>query len=360
VVFFHHIAHVLHVLGQAQGDVLAVAQQVLPVGNDAALRLLGEHDVQHLHGFFAARGVLLQIAVQRHLEIGGGHDPLFAVLAEEGQEDRVDALILKHLDTGRAAKVHGNFSVPEHPGHLVVIQRKIVCREVGIPNELRHPLKRPRPHGVVQTHPFGAGRVAVSSAPLAPICRGKLGSRKPLQRFHAGVVVGIIGGKAADAHLLKRLTGRNEALVIGGQGDTVLLKKAAVDHKAVGIRADRQPVHAAVLVFEAVEVGVVHSARFVGQGKVHQAVLQGSRIVQREAAAGDDIRQTAVLLQKLVKIQIVVAHDEFNIYIRQLGLDIGRIGFVQAGTPQIHLNGLSILLLFHIFGGFCSAAGQHR
>ena len=80
--------------------------------------------------------------------------------------------------------------------------------------------------------------------------------------------------------------------------------------------------------------------------------------MQREAAAGDDIRQTAVLLQKLVKIQIVVTHDEFNIYIRQLGLDIGRIGFVQAGTPQIHLNGLGILLLFHIFGGFCSAAGQ--
>ena len=82
--------------------------------------------------------------------------------------------------------------------------------------------------------------------------------------------------------------------------------------------------------------------------------------MQREAAAGDNIRQTAVLLQKLVKIQIVVAHDEFNIYIRQLGLDIGRIVFVQAGTPQIHLNGLSILLLFHIFGGFCSASGQYR
>ena len=81
----------------------------------------------------------------------------------------------------------------------------------------------------------------------------------------------------------------------------------------MGIGADRQPVHAAVLVFEAVEVGVVHSARLVGQGKVHQAVLQGSCIVQREAAAGDNIRQTAVLLQKLVKIQIVVSHDEFNI-----------------------------------------------
>ena len=55
---------------------------------------------------------------------------------------------------------------------------------------------------------------------------------------------------------------------------------------------------------------------------------------------------------KTCKIQIVVSHDEFNIYIRQLGLDIRRIGFVQVIRPQIHLNGLSILLLFHIFGGF--------
>ena len=92
MVFFHHIAHIFHVLGQAQGDVLAVAQQILSIGDNAVLRLLGEHDIQHFHGFFAARGVLLQIPVQGNLEIGGGHQPLFSVLAEERQEDRINAL----------------------------------------------------------------------------------------------------------------------------------------------------------------------------------------------------------------------------------------------------------------------------
>ena len=67
---------------------------------------------------------------------------------------------------------------------------------------------------------------------------------------------------------------------------------------------------------------------------------------------------TLLVNRQTLKIQIVVSYDEFNIYIRQLGLDIRRIGLVQACTPQIHLNGLGILLLFHIFGGFCSAAGQ--
>ena len=358
MVFFHHIAHILHVIGQAQGDILAVAQHVLSVGNDAVLRLLGEHDVQHLHGFFAARGVLLEVTVQGNLEIRGGHDPLFAVLAEEGHKNGVDALILKHLHAGRAAKVHGNFPVPEHPGHVVVGQGKVVRRKVGILNELLHPLKGPRPHGIVQTHPHGAGGVAVSGAPLAPFRSGKLGGGKPLQRFHAVVIVGIVSGKTPDAYRFKRLTGRHKACVIGRQRDIVLLKKAAVDHKAVGIRTHRQPVHTAVLVFKAVEVGVVHSARLVGQGKVHQTVFQRGSIVQREPAAGDDIRQAAVLLQKLVKIQIVVAYDELNIHVRQLRLDIGSIAFVQAIAPQIHLNGLGVLLLFHLFWAFCAAAGQ--
>ena len=80
--------------------------------------------------------------------------------------------------------------------------------------------------------------------------------------------------------------------------------------------------------------------------------------MQREAAAGDDIRQTAVLLQKLIKIQIVVAYDELDVHIRQLGLNIGGIGLVQAGAPQIHLNGLGIFLLLYLFCVFCAAAGQ--
>ena len=55
--------------------------------------------------------------------------------------------------------------------------------------------------------------------------------------------------------------------------------------------------------------------------------------MQREAAAGNDVRQAAVLVQKFVKIQIVIADNELNIHIRQLRLDIGGIFFVQRGVP---------------------------
>ena len=184
--------------------------------------------------------------------------------------------------------------------------------------------------------------------------------RPSVQRFHAGVVVQIIGGKAADARFVKGFAGSGKAGIIGGQRDTVFLKKAAVDHKAVGVCAYGQPVYTAVLIFKAVEVGIVDSACLVGGGKVHQAVLQGGRIVQGEAAAGYNVRQTAVLLQEFVKVQIVVAHDKLNVYVRQLRLHVGGVLFVEAVGPQIDLNGVGVLLCLHRLGAFSGAAGQQE
>ena len=67
------------------------------------------------------------------------------------------------------------------------------------------------------------------------------------------------------------------------------------------------------------------TTRLVGGGKVHQTVLQGAASCSKN---------------------------------RQLGLDIGCIGFVQGIRPQIYLNGPGVLLLFHLFCAFCTASGQ--
>ena len=77
--------------------------------------------------------------------------------------------------------------------------------------------------------------------------------------------------------------------------------------------------------------------------------------MQREAAAGNDVRQATVLVQKFVKIQIVIADNELNIHIRKLRLDVGGVIFIQRGVPQIDLNGLRILLRFALL---CAAASQ--
>ena len=74
--------------------------------------------------------------------------------------------------------------------------------------------------------------------------------------------------------------------------------------------------------------------------------------MQREAAAGDNVRQAAVLVQKFVKIQIVITDNELNIHIRQLRLDIGGIFFVQRGVPQIDLKDSPRFLLFVFINQF--------
>ena len=273
MVFFHHRAHILHGVGQVVAYALAVAEQVLPFRKDLFLRILRQHDVQNLHRLFAPRGVLLQIAVQCHLEVGRGHQPLFPVLAEDRQKGCVNTLVLEHPYTGGGAEVHGKLPVAEHLDHVIVIQLQIRRRKTCVLDELLHTLEAARPHGAVQPDTGVVGGVAVGGAPFAPCYGRKLASRKPLQRFHAGVVVQIVGGIAADAHFLKGFAGSNKAGVIGGQRDAVLHKKVAVDHKTVGIGAYGQPVYAAVLIFEAVEVGIVDGTRLVGGSKVHQAVL---------------------------------------------------------------------------------------
>ena len=300
--------------------------------------------MEHLHRLFASCVVLLEIAAERDLKIRGGHQPFLAVLPEERQEGGIDALVLEDLDAHRGAEVHGEFAAA-HPVHdVVVVQRQVSGVQSGVADEVLEILEGRRPDGVVQTDLFGARRVAVRGAPLAARRRGELGDRNALKRLHAGVVVKIVRVKAADAVLFERAAGGNEARVIGRQRNAVFLEQAAVDHEAVRVRADRKPVYAAVLVLEAVEVGVIDRARLVGQSEVHQAVLQRRGIMQREAAAGDDVRQTAVFVQKSVKIQIVVADDELDVHIRQLRLDIGGVIFVQRGVPEIDLNGLRVLL----------------
>ena len=139
----------------------------------------------------------------------------------------------------------------------------------------------------------------------------------------------------------------------------MLLKQSAVHHKAVGVRAHRQPVDAAILIHEAVEVGIINGARLVAGGKIHQAVLQRLCVMERKPAAGDHIRQLAVFVEEFIEIQIVVSHHKFHVHIRKLGLDVGGVLFIQVRRPQIHLDGF-FLILRSPPGAACQEGNAHR
>ena len=84
-------------------------------------------------------------------------------------------------------------------------------------------------------------------------CRFSLHDAAPLKDSLMNLATTNEAGAVYNAYLLEGLTGCHKAVVIGRQRDAVLLEQAAVDHESVGVGAHRQPVHAAVLIFEAVE-----------------------------------------------------------------------------------------------------------
>ena len=296
---------------------MAVAQGILPIADDI-LCVCRQHHLHHLHGIVIAGLIFRQIPIQRHLEIGCGHNPLLPVLIEERLEYGVNALLPEHLDAGRRAEVHGNLSVLELLDDRVKVVVQILRGEVGVLNELLHALKDSRPNGIVQPHRLIIARVAVSGAPLLPRRRRKLPRRQALQGFHAGVVVHVIRRKPANPHFLKCIASGDKAVIIRGQWDIILLEQSPVDNETMGVCADRQPVYAAVFVHKTVQIGVVNRTRLIRCGQVQQAVFQRTCIVERKSAAGDNIRQAAVFIEEFVEVQIVVAHHKFNIHVRQL------------------------------------------
>ena len=76
--------------------------------------------------------------------------------------------------------------------------------------------------------------------------------------------------------------------------------------------------------------------------------------MQRKTAAGDNVRQGAVLIHKFVKVKIVVAYHKLDIDIWKLGLDIGSVFFIHCRAPHIYRNGVGILFR----GILCAAACQ--
>ena len=111
----------------------------------------------------------------------------------------------------------------------------------------------------------------------------------------------------------------------------------------MGIRADRKPVDAAILVHEIAEVRIIDGTGGVGGGQVHEAVFQRAGIMEGKPAAGDNIRQSSVFIQEPVEIQVIVPDYKFNIDIRKLLLDIGGVFFIELCGPQIHGDGFRVL-----------------
>ena len=214
-------------------------------------------------------------------------------------------------------------------------------------------LKSLRPNNIIQANTLFVGRITISSTPLTSIRRCKLWSRQSLQCFHTCIIIVIICSKSANTCFFKFLARQNKAVIICRQLNTILFKQSFVYYKSMRIRAYRKPVHTSILVHEIIEICIIDCTCLICCGKIHKTILKRTCIMKWETTTRNNIRKSAIFIQELIKIQIVIANYKFNIHIWKLWLNIRCIFIIQICGPQVHPDCFCLLFFYTLFHTAC-------
>ena len=121
-----------------------------------------------------------------------------------------------------------------------------------------------------------------------------------LYGLQTGMVVIPVGLEALDPDGLEGIDGSQELGIIGGQGNVILVEQILVRHDAVHLGAHGQPADGAARLPVDLQIAGVEGARHLGLAQIHEMIGQGSGIVQREPAAGDDVRELLSTSQQIL------------------------------------------------------------
>ena len=142
----------------------------------------------------------------------------------------------------------------------------------------------------------------------------------------------------------------------------MLSKQINIGCRAVHLGAHGQPADRTVRLLIVVQVAGIEGACNLSRAQVHQVLCQRSRIVQGEAAAGDDIRQLLRTVQQIaVVVHGVEALNEVELILRELFFQPRRKLFHHGAIPQIK-GDLNFAVLAAALVGFslAAAAGGQR
>ena len=357
------ILHVLHARRGRDLDFLIVGKHG-GAGGDVLLALVAEDGGENLqHGVLLGL-VLLHALRHRQLAHRIGQQPVVvAGFAEVGQHHVVRA-VLRRDDVRHRRRVaeHGRLTGAEGLRDHGELQLVVAGLNAHVLEELLVLLKHPRPDHLVQANLIVLRLALVLHAPLGALQAHQLRNGAPLHGLQTRVVVVPVGLIALDAFFLEGVDGRHELGVVGGQRNAVLVEQILVGHGAVHLGAHGQPADRAVGLAVDLQVAGIEDARHLSLAQVHQVLRQRRRIVQREAAAGDDVRhRLATGHQILIILHAVVALHKGEIDVRELLLQPGRQLLEHGTVPHVHGNGdpvaLRALVGVRLLG---SASGQHR
>ena len=241
LVLLHKGLQVVHLRHQLQRHVLLVRHHVLAVG-DMILSLLIDHSGHDVQNQLFPFRVIHPLVGGCDLEGGVGQIPVILLcLTEIGHQQNLILTTAREGNDIRAgAAEHGSFTLTEHILGSSVGIGSILCTQPDLLLKIEEVLENRQPYVFRKL----LGRTAlILLTPLAPFHTLKHGYRSTLQNLHAGVVRRKVGHEAANAHRLKSLAGSNEAGVVCGDGDIVLIEQGFVDDNAVHLRAGGKPVH---------------------------------------------------------------------------------------------------------------------
>ena len=254
---------------------------------------------------------------------------------------------------------HGGLPRIERLGNGIQLQPIVTGLHPHILEELLVFFKDLRPYHIVQTGGAVLGLALVVPAPCGALQAHQLRDSAALHGFQTGVVIPPVCLIALDADSLKGIDGRHELSVVGGQGDVVLSKQIDICSRAVHLGAHGQPADRTIRLLIVVQVAGIEGASYLGRAQVHQVLCQRSRIVQGEAAAGDDIRQLLRTVQQIaVVVHGVEALNEVELILREFFFQPRSKRFHHGAIPQIKSDlDLAVLAAALVALGLTAAAG---
>ena len=294
---------------------------------------------------------------------GVGQQPaIVGSLAEIGQNRCVKAVLVRHyIRYACCGADHGGLPRIERLGDGVQLQPIVTGLHPHILEKLLVFFKDLRPYHIVQTGGAVLGLALVVHAPCGALQAHQLRDRAALHGFQTGVVIPPVCLIALDADRFKGLDRRHELGIVGGQGDVVLRKQINIGSRAVHLGAHGQPADRTIRLLIVVQVAGIEGACDLGSAQVHQVLCQRCRIVQGEAAAGDDIRQLLRTVQQVaVVVHGVEALNEGERILREFFFQPRSKRFHHGAIPQIKGDLNFAVLAAALVGFSLAAAGGQR
>ena len=354
------IRNVLQRSGGGNIDLLIIREHS-STDSHLALTLCTVHSLKHFQHSSQLCLVLCYRVGNCCLTHGVGQQPaIIGGLAEIGQHRCVKAVLVGHyIRYACCGADHGGLPRIERLGNGVQLQPIVTGLHPHILEELLVFFKDLRPYHIVQTGGAILGLTLVVHTPSGALQAHQLRDGAALHGFQTGVVIPPVCLIALDSDRLKGIDCRHELGIVGWQGDVVLSKQINICSRTVHLGAHRQPADRAVRLLIVVQVAGIEGTCNLGSAQVHQVLCQRSRIVQGEAAAGDDVRQLLRTVQQVaVVVHGVEALNEVELILRELLFQPRSKLFHHGAVPQVKGDlDLAVLAAALVSLGLAAAAG---